>query len=98
LNKVTGQWGAYQYDAKNDLVRVTAKPVALAQLVETFTIDINDIRDQSATLNLAWEKTRVPVKIEVDVASTLTPQIEAFMAAGGKHFARPVLQRGGFLL
>jgi hypothetical protein len=84
LNKVTGQWGAYQYDAKNDLVRVTAKPTALTQLVETFTIDINDIRDQSATLNLVWEKTRVPVKIEVDVASTLMPQIEAFMAAGGK--------------
>ena len=84
LNKVTGQWGAYQYDAKNDLVRVTAKPVGLTQLVETFTIDINDIRDQSATLNLAWEKTRVPVKIEVDVTSALTPQIEAFMAAGGK--------------
>lgn len=84
LNKVTGQWGAYQYDAKNDLVRVSAKPVALAQLVETFTIDINDIRDQSATLNLVWEKTRVPVKIEVDVASTLTPQIEAFMASGAK--------------
>ena len=84
LNKVTGQWGAYQYDAKNDLVRVTAKPTALTQLVETFTIDINDIRDQSATLNLVWEKNRVPVKIEVDVASTLMPQIEAFMAAGGK--------------
>jgi hypothetical protein len=84
LNKVTGQWGAYQYDAKNDLARVTAKPTALLQLVETFTIDINDIRDQSATLNLVWEKTRVAVKIEVDVASTLKPQIEAFMAAGGK--------------
>lgn len=84
LNKVTGQWGAYQYDEKNDLVRVKAKPVALTQLVETFTIDINDLRDQSATLNLVWEKTRVPVRIEVDVASTLVPQIEAFMASGGK--------------
>lgn len=84
LNKVTGQWGAYQYDDKNDLVRVTAKPTPISPLVETFTIDINDIRDQSATLNLVWEKTRVPVKIEVEVASTLMPQIEAFMASGGK--------------
>ena len=84
LNKVTGQWGAYSYKEENDLVRVKAKPVKLAQPVETFTIDINDIRDQSATLNLIWENTRVPVKLEVDVASTLVPQIEALMSSGGK--------------
>ena len=63
LNKVTGQWGAYTYDQKNDLVRVTTRPLKLPQLVETFTIDINDIRDQSATLNLMWENTRVPVTL-----------------------------------
>jgi hypothetical protein len=84
LNNVTGQWGAYQYDQKNDLCRVTVKPVALLQPVETFVIDINDIRSQSATLNLVWEKTRVPVKLEFDVASTLVPQIESLMASSEK--------------
>src|SRR3954469_10496045 len=69
LNKVVGQWGAYTYDQKNDLARVQAKPVRLAEKVETFTIDVNDIRDQSATLNLVWENTLVAVKIEVDVAT-----------------------------
>lgn len=83
LNKVTGQWGAYTYNASNDLVRVTVKPVALTQPVETFLIDINDIRSQSATLDLIWEKSRVPVKLEFDVATTLVPQIEALMAADG---------------
>jgi Protein of unknown function (DUF2911) len=81
LNNVTGQWGAYQYDQKNDLCRITVKPIALSQPVETFIIDINDIRSQSATLNLVWEKTRVPVKLEFDVASTLVPQIESLMAS-----------------
>ncbi len=84
LNKVTGQWGAYTYDQKNDLVRVTTRPLKLNQLVETFTIDINDIRDQSATLNLTWENTRVPVTLGFDVASTLVPQIEQFMASAAK--------------
>lgn len=84
IHKDTSQWGAYTYDAKNDVARVTAKPVALSQLVETFTIDVNDIRDQSATLNLIWEKTRVPVKLEVDVAAVLVPQIEALMSSGEK--------------
>jgi hypothetical protein len=84
LNKVTGQWGAYTYKQENDLVRVKANPVKLAQPVETFTIDINDIRDQSATLNLIWENTRVPVRLEFDVAGTLMPQVEALMASDAK--------------
>ena len=81
LNKVSGQWGAYAYDPKNDVIRVGAKPVKLAQPVETFTIDFNDLRDDSATLNLTWEKTRVTVKLEVDVVGQLVPKIEAFMAS-----------------
>jgi hypothetical protein len=82
LNKVVGQWGAYTYDAKNDFVRVKAKPSALPWPVETFTISFNDLANEAAaTLSLYWETTRVPVKIEVDVASVLVPQIETVMAA-----------------
>jgi hypothetical protein len=84
LSKVTGKWGSYEYDAKDDLVRVKAKPVTLAESVETFEIGVGDLRDTSATLNLTWDKTRVPVKIEVDVKKVLMPQIEAAMAAEGK--------------
>ncbi len=81
INENPEQWGAYRYDASKDVLRVKAKPVKLAESMETFTIGINDIRDESATLNLVWEKTRVPVKIEVDLKSTLVPQIEAVMAS-----------------
>ncbi len=81
LNKVPNQWGAYDYNPKDDIVRVKAVPVALAEPVESFTIDLNDLRDDSATLNLIWEKTRVPVKITTDVVGTLVPQIEAVMAS-----------------
>jgi hypothetical protein len=82
FNKVTGEWGAYSYKEANDALRVKVKPVALTQGVETFTIDINDIRTESATLNLVWEKTRVPVKIEVDVVKNVVAQIESVMASG----------------
>jgi hypothetical protein len=85
LQKAGDQWGAYAYDPKNDVLRVTAKPVALTEPVETFTIDINDIRPDSATLDLTWEKTRVPVAIAVDVVGVLVPKIEAAMAAPGKN-------------
>ncbi|HXQ80037.1 MAG TPA: DUF2911 domain-containing protein [Opitutaceae bacterium] len=84
LQKASKQWGAYAYDQKNDVVRVTAKPVELPISFETFVIGINDLRDDSATLSLFWDKTRVPVKLEMDVVGTLVPQIEAAMAAPGK--------------
>ena len=84
LNKVTGEWGAYTYNAANDALRVTAKPLLPPQTVETFTIEVNDIRTESATLNLVWDKTRVPVKIEVDVVGPVLTQIEAAMSSGAK--------------
>jgi hypothetical protein len=84
LQKPLKQWGAYTYDPKNDFVRVTAKPEVLAEHVETFTIDFNDILNESATLDLIWENTRVPVRIGVVVVGMLVPKIDAAMAGTGK--------------
>ena len=71
----------FNYNQTNDLVRVKATPVKLSQTIETFTIEFTDIRDESATLNLLWEKTLVPVKIEIELTGKLVPQIEAVMSA-----------------
>ncbi len=94
LNSDSGQWGSYNYDQAKDVVRVKVAPVKLAELVETFTIDVNDIRDESATLNLIWEKTRVPVKIEIPLVATLVPQIEALMASSEEK--KPYFQAAMF--
>lgn len=84
LNKVAGEWGAYTYKEANDALRVKVSPVALAQPIETFTIELNEIRTESAMLNLVWEKTRVAVKVEVDVVGPVVAQIEAAMGSGAK--------------
>jgi hypothetical protein len=84
LSKVTGAWGAYSYDAKDDLLRVKVKPVALADMVESFTIDVGDLRDDTTNLTLSWEKTRVSVKLENNLIATMVPQIEAAMKAQGE--------------
>jgi hypothetical protein len=82
FNRATGDWGAYSYKAENDVLRVKARPVRLAQPVETFTIDINDIRTESATLNLIWENTRVPVTFEVGAVQQVVAQIDSVIASG----------------
>lgn len=81
LSSANNQWGAYRYDPKDDVARVTAKAGSLGFEVETLLIDINSIRDESAMLNIVWENTVASVKIEVDVVSVLRPQLEAFMAS-----------------
>ena len=82
--KDTSLWGAFGYDQKNDLVRIPATAVKLADSVETFTIDINDIRTESATLNLIWDKTKVPVKLEYETVNKALAQVESAMAAPGQ--------------
>lgn len=85
INKGANQWGAFQYNEKDDVVRFKVTPVMLTDTrIETFAIEFNRIRDQSAVLTLVWDRTVVPIRLEVDVVSKLIPQIEAVMAAPGK--------------
>lgn len=85
INKNTNQWGAFQYSTNDDLVRFQVTPVTLRDTsVETFAIEFNRIRDESAVLELVWDNTVVPLHLEVDVVGKLVPQIEAAMAAPGK--------------
>ncbi len=96
LNNVADQWGAFNYDAAEDVVRVTVPAHHLAEPVETFLIWFNDLRDESATLNLTWENTSVAVPIAVDVKEKLVPQIEAVMASGQQQRDYVYFQSAGF--
>jgi len=81
INKGSEQWGTYKYDEKSDVVRFKAKVNTLSKPLETFTIEFNDIRDESSNLSLAWDKVSVPIKLEVDYAEKLSLQIEEAMAS-----------------
>lgn len=85
IHKDSSQWGAYRYDAINDVARMSVKPASLAVPVETFTIALNDLRDTSASLSLAWENTSVSVPLTVDVVTPLVPKIEALMSSDAER-------------
>ena len=97
INTNTNQWGSFQYKSNEDLVRFTVKPSTLRDThVETMTFEFNNIRDESATLELVWDKTVVPIRLTVDVTDKLVPQIEAAMAAPGRKSAGLCFQAATF--
>lgn len=79
LHKDTTFWGdgGSDYKQENDLVRFTVKPVTTATKAETFTISFDNLTTSSATMNLAWENTIVPVKIEADIDAKVMNSIKS---------------------
>jgi hypothetical protein len=55
FNKTANQWGAFKYDASQDVLRVKVKPKKLAQLTDVFTINL----DKSGKVAMMWENTEV---------------------------------------
>src|SRR5579864_9401806 len=62
INKQTGQWGT-EYHQEQDLARVDMKKQEIVVPVEQFTIALDQDSNDSADLNMEWEKTRVSVTI-----------------------------------
>jgi hypothetical protein len=63
FNKVSEQWGAFEYNESQDVLRVTVKPKE-TNFVEWLTYSFDKTGDHSAVISLDWEKLKVPFKIE----------------------------------
>ncbi|MDQ8203027.1 DUF2911 domain-containing protein [Pelagicoccus sp. SDUM812003] len=83
----TELWGSFGYDSKNDVARFTAKPQKLQTAVESFTIGIDDLRNDSASIYLDWDHTRVAFKLEVPTESKVMTQIDELK--GTPEFDKP---------
>jgi hypothetical protein len=64
FSKSAQGWGSYQYDPKNDALRVPVNPVD-APYTEFLTFGFDERRPSSTVAYLQWEKKRIPFKIEV---------------------------------
>ncbi|HZI65147.1 MAG TPA: DUF2911 domain-containing protein [Thermoanaerobaculia bacterium] len=64
-NEKVKTWGAYNYDAKHDVVRVPMQMAKPAFSVDQFTVAFVDVTDQGGKLAMVWEKTGgvVPFKV-----------------------------------
>ena len=59
----TSSWGSYFYDVKEDVLRVSVRPVALSESHERLTYEFSNETDSSATISLVWEKLAIPFTV-----------------------------------
>jgi hypothetical protein len=96
LSKDAKVQSAADYKQENDAARITATPQPLPEMIETFTITLNDVKGASATLDLLWDKTRVPVKLATNDIEQVSKQLDAAVSAGTPLDARTAYQAASF--
>ncbi len=74
-------WGTPEkFDDAKVALKTTATPENLAKKVETFTMNIGALDNDSAQLEISWEKTMVAIKFEVPTKKTALASIEKTLA------------------
>jgi tetratricopeptide (TPR) repeat protein len=87
FSKNSTSWGSFSYDEKEDALRVTVKPMP-SEMVETLIYTFDDVKPDSATATLRWEKVAVPFHVSTDVkAITLKSIRNQLRSTGGFTWA-----------
>ena len=83
----TGNWESYR--DMEPTVSLMLKPTKLNDMVETFDIDVNNITNSDATIDLRWEKTKVSIPLSTMTEKQVMASIERTMAgpSGNDYYA-----------
>jgi DUF2911 family protein len=91
FNSDPGQWGSFSYDAAKDTLRVKTKPQSASDNQEWLVYTFDPVTDNSATVNLRWEKVRVPFTVEVkDVKAVWRKHADELIAANPTNEVLPL--------
>ncbi len=71
FNRTARQWGAFQYDAGQDALRVRVTAERGMAPLDRFTVGFDALSDTSATMTLAWGDVRVPVRLSADTPAAI---------------------------
>lgn len=83
----TGNWESYR--DMEPVASLFLKPTKLNDMVETFDIDVNNITNSDATIDLRWEKTKVSIPLNTMTDKQVMASIERTMAgpSGNDYYA-----------
>ena len=88
-DEVDGGGTPREWDDSKVVAKATAEAYAMPEDVQTFTITLDDLHNNGATLGMMWEKTYVGVPFEVPTKAKADKSIETVFAgpSGNDYFA-----------
>jgi hypothetical protein len=99
FNGTANQWGSFNYDPAKDTLRVKAKPQALNENEEWLAFKIDPEGEDSARVNIRWEKISVPFTVKVpDVPATTLARLKTTVANAKPDDWRTPMQAGNYLI
>lgn len=69
----------FDYNEKNDVVRILVKPAVLDRPQEMFTISVENVKPTQADIQLSWDKTLVSFSISAEIDSKIMAAIDKEM-------------------
>lgn len=86
LNKDIQNWGT-DYSQADDVLRFDVPSYQVPVSLESFTINIDSLRDSSAIIYMIWEHTYVPIHVTTNIDGQIMSQIEKGMQSDKKPYA-----------
>ena len=81
FNGTANQWGSFNYDPAKDTLRVKATPQWVKDNQEWLMFSFDPVTETSATVNICWEKVRVPFTVTLDAVGIAMAKARPFVAA-----------------
>ena len=69
-------WGSFDYKESEDVVRLQVKPETTSNSTETFTINVDNINAETATISLKWANTLVNIPVSTDIKPIIRKQVK----------------------
>jgi len=84
FSKMSSAWGSYTYKQEEDALRVTVKPRP-SEMEEALEYEFEELKPDSATVTLEWEKLAVPFKIAINDAEATIANIRNQMRGRAQY-------------
>ena len=99
FNGTANQWGSFDYDPAKDTLRVKVKPQWLNDNQEWLEYTFDPVTEDSAQVNIRWEKINVPFTVKVpDVAATTLSHLKTTVGNAKPDDWRTPMQAGNYLI
>ena len=99
FNGTANQWGSFDYDPAKDTLRVKAKPQWVNDSAEWLTYLVDPFGEDSAQVNIRWEKVSVPFTVKVaDVAATTMAHLKNAVSNAKPDDWQTPMQAGAYLI